>query len=78
MNHGFPYTSTSGFLGLPIERSTAESLHDKATAEKPVKRFAIAGMRLSLWYGDSNLFISRFCQTELQSFGLTISACRIV
>ena len=39
MNHGFPYTSTGGFLGMAIE-----SLDDTTIAEKPFKRFAVAGI----------------------------------
>ncbi len=44
MNHGFPYTSTGGVLGLPIENSDAESLHMTVTVEQPAKRFAIVGI----------------------------------
>ena len=39
MNHGFPYTSTGGFLGLPIQSQSI-----KVDADKSLKRFAIAGI----------------------------------
>ena len=40
MNHGFPYTSTGGFLGVPF----ASDMLNQANTPKPSKKFAVAGI----------------------------------